>query len=182
MVETKTEAPFVEFKKTNFDSTLSKDIKNIEEYISAALKAKDKIEPFIERAKEFSEKAPDLPEKAKDEVENSDLGYMDKVKAVSATSSNCKQLSKLPGFVDQFKYLVQSCITEIKDTGKELNDNKGNVKKIHDDCSKLRNKNPRYCYETCGQKINVTPELKKDWEYRMKLLKGRSASKPKSKH
>lgn len=155
-------SPFLEINKSSASGGLLTSVDNLTKYIMALTAAKDRIEPLSEKAKGFAEKAPDLPDKVKGEINNAgDLGAMDKLRAVKNTSVNCKNMSKLPGLVKDFKDTIMGALADVQGAAKELEAKKSKLGDIGKKCSKDGKKTPKDCYLHSGDPIKVTDEDKK---------------------
>lgn len=157
--------PFIQINKGSASGKTAESVDNLTEYIKAVVAAQSKIQPLAEKAQSFAEKAPDLPGKAKDEVGNAgDLGAMDKLRAVKNTGTNCKNMAKLPGLVQELKDTVADAISEIQAACKELNAKKGDLGNIGKKCAAAKKVSPKDCYLECGDKIGSAGDDKKKWD------------------
>lgn len=177
VVKMKESEPFIELNKKSASGKLVMTCEAFQEYIEAIVKAKDRIEPLAEKAQSFAEKAPDLPNKAKEDIEGStDLGMFEKVAAIKNVSMNCKSLGSVPNLVNELKMIVLNGLKEVQAASKELNDHKAKLGDIGKKCQEAKLTTPKDCYLKHGNKIEVTPALKAEWE---KLMKAGEKSKKK---
>lgn len=159
------EEPYVKIDTKHATGKIIKATDALVDYVKSLTNAKKNIERLLTKANSFAEKAPDLPDKAKDALGSAgDLGALDKIRAVKNTASNCKELGKIPALVKDLQSTVTNAIKELQSAGKELNDKKAKLLEIRKKLLEKKANIPRDCYLTCGEKINETAELKKEWE------------------
>jgi multidrug efflux pump subunit AcrB len=165
--------PYVKIDTKHASGKLLKATDALTDYVKNIIKAKGKIEALVGKSQKMAEKAPEMPDKAKDSLSSaSDLGAMDKIRAVKNTASNCKELGKLPTLVKEIQLTVTNAIMELQAAGKELNDNKAKLVSIRKKCLEKKSDSPKICYLACGTEIKNTPELKKEWEAYWKRRNG----------
>ena len=131
MVTITVDDPFIDINKRGASADTVNAIEKINDYIKSLVEAKDKIEPFMQKATDFAEKAPELPDKVQGEISNAGgLGAMDKLRAVRFTAGNVRNTVKLPNLVNSFKDTILGALENVKEASKELNQKKGKIMNI----------------------------------------------------
>ena len=125
------ESPFIEIDTSKASGPPADAANNLKAYIMAIVAAKDRIEPLVKKAQEFAEKSTELPGKVQGEIKAAGgLGAMQKIKAVRYTTTNVRNVAKLPSLVNGFKDSVTEALKSIMGATKELNAKKSRLQDI----------------------------------------------------